>query len=147
MCKGGGGGWGSWPQTDELLPQSLLTGQFFDDDNLHCLLWVLSVYENAFPFAGKHSMYLYRSWAVHRRLIYVKTSCGTNFYQETCLTFFLNVQLKIFFYIYMVFFMLAHRIRVKSIFNALLYFMCIIYIFFQVNCESCYGTFIQATSI
>ncbi len=44
VCKGRGI-WVSGPQTDKHLPQSPFTGQFFlDDDILHCLLSVLSVY-------------------------------------------------------------------------------------------------------
>ncbi len=39
------GVWGSGPQTDKHLPQSPFTGSLFlDEDILHCLLWVLSVY-------------------------------------------------------------------------------------------------------
>jgi hypothetical protein len=47
MCKVWGV-WGSGPQTDKHLPQRVFTGNFLDDDILHCLLsLVLSFY--AFP--------------------------------------------------------------------------------------------------
>jgi hypothetical protein len=45
QCVRGGGVWCSGPQTDQHMPQSrVYTGQFLDDDTLHCLLCALSFY-------------------------------------------------------------------------------------------------------
>ncbi len=43
QCVRGCGG-GPGPRTDKHLPQSLFTGQFLEDDILHCLLRVLSFF-------------------------------------------------------------------------------------------------------
>ncbi len=53
--QGGGGVRGSGPQTDKQLPQSPFTGNFLDDDILHCLLLVLSFYDSTQPKKGKTS--------------------------------------------------------------------------------------------